>query len=76
MFYWLMKMLVGPVLRAYFRPWARGVENIPEGGVIIASNHLAVIDSFLLPLTISRKIRFIGKAEYFSGKGITGRVNA
>ena len=76
MFYWLMKMLVGPVLRAYFRPWARGLQNIPEGGVIIASNHLAVIDSFVLPLTISRKIRFIGKAQYFAGKGITGRLKA
>jgi len=75
-FYWLIKFLAGPALRALFRPWATGLENVPEGGAILASNHLAVIDSFVLPLTISRKIRFIGKAEYFTGKGITGRLKA
>ena len=78
MFYWLMKrILAGPLLRGMFRPWVRGLENIPEeGGAILASNHLAVIDSFVLPLVLSRKIRFIGKAEYFTGTGIKGRLKA
>lgn len=76
MFYWLVKGVAGPFLRAVLRPWSRGVENVPEGGVILASNHLAVIDSFVLPLTISRKVRFIGKSEYFTGKGVSGRLKA
>jgi 1-acyl-sn-glycerol-3-phosphate acyltransferase len=78
LFYWLMKrVLAGPLLQGMFRPWVRGLENVPEtGGAILASNHLAVIDSFVLPLVLSRKIRFIGKAEYFTGKGITGRLKA
>ncbi|KGM13167.1 lysophospholipid acyltransferase family protein [Cellulomonas bogoriensis] len=78
MFYWLMKqVLAGPLLRGMFRPWVRGLENIPaSGGAILASNHLAVIDSFVLPLVLSRKIRFIGKAEYFTGSGVTGRLKA
>ncbi|WP_243758363.1 lysophospholipid acyltransferase family protein [Actinotalea soli] len=78
MFYWFMKrVLAGPLLRGMFRPWVRGIENIPEtGGAILASNHLAVIDSFVLPLVLSRKIRFIGKAEYFTGTGLKGRLKA
>ena len=72
MFYWLMKwVLVGPLLRLVYRPWARGKENVPaEGGAILASNHLAVIDSFFLPLVLEREVVFIGKAEYFAGKGL------
>ncbi|GII98029.1 1-acyl-sn-glycerol-3-phosphate acyltransferase [Sediminihabitans luteus] len=78
MFYWWMKqVLVGPLLRLMFRPWNRGVENVPaEGGVILASNHLAVIDSFVLPLVLDRKVQFLGKSDYFTGKGVKGRLTA
>lgn len=78
MFYWLMKHIAaGPLLHGMFRPWVRGLENVPEqGGAILASNHLAVIDSFVLPLVLSRKIRFIGKSEYFTGTGVKGRLKA
>ncbi len=77
MFYWVMRTLAAPVLRVFFRPWVRGIENVPaEGAAILASNHLAVIDSFVLPILLSRKIRFIGKNEYFTGRGIKGRLKA
>jgi len=78
LFYWLMKrVLVGPLLHLVFRPWVRGAENMPaEGGAILAGNHLAVIDSFVLPLVLDRKIVFIGKSEYFTGSGIKGRLTA
>ncbi|WP_230401853.1 lysophospholipid acyltransferase family protein [Sanguibacter suaedae] len=78
MFYWLMKrVLVGPLLRVLFRPWVRGIENIPgDGPAIVASNHLAVIDSFILPLVLDREIVFIGKSEYFTGTGLKGRITA
>ncbi|SNS45089.1 1-acyl-sn-glycerol-3-phosphate acyltransferase [Micrococcales bacterium KH10] len=78
MFYWLMKRIIaGPLLRLAFRPWVIGVENIPESGpVIMASNHLSVLDSFILPLVLDRNIVFIGKAEYFAGRGIRGRITA
>ena len=78
MFYWLMKrILAGPLLQGMFRPWVRGGEHVPTSGAgILASNHLAVIDSFVLPLVLSRKIRFIGKAEYFTDTGVKGRLKA
>jgi 1-acyl-sn-glycerol-3-phosphate acyltransferase len=78
LFYWFIKrVLLGPLLHLIFRPWVRGIENVPtEGGAILASNHLAVIDSFVLPLVLDREIVFIGKEEYFTGTGIKGRLQA
>ncbi|GAA1736142.1 lysophospholipid acyltransferase family protein [Microbacterium paludicola] len=74
MFYWLMKyIVVGPIVKAIFRPWIIGVENIPPtGGAILASNHLSVADSVFLPLMIERPMTFLAKAEYFTGKGLKG----
>ena len=71
MFYWFMKNLVaGPLLRTVFRPWVVGLDNIPKtGGVILASNHLSFIDSIFLPLLIDRRIYFLAKSDYFTGKG-------
>ncbi|MBP2473772.1 1-acyl-sn-glycerol-3-phosphate acyltransferase [Crossiella equi] len=67
-------VLLGPILRLFFRPSIQGLENIPEsGGAILASNHLAVADSFFLPLMVPRRVTFLAKREYFTGKGIKGR---
>jgi 1-acyl-sn-glycerol-3-phosphate acyltransferase len=72
MFYWFMKNLVaGPLLKTVFRPWVSGLENIPRtGGVILASNHLSFIDSIFLPLVIDRRIYFLAKSDYFTGRGL------
>ena len=68
-----IKTAVGPALEILYQPWIRGEENIPvEGAAILASNHLAVIDSFFLPLLVDREVAFIGKADYFTGKGVKG----
>ncbi|WP_185010622.1 lysophospholipid acyltransferase family protein [Crossiella cryophila] len=75
MLWWVMKwVLLGPILRLFFRPSIQGLEHIPEsGGAILASNHLAVADSFFLPLMVPRRVTFLAKREYFTGKGIKGR---
>lgn len=74
MFYWIMKhIVVGPLLLGIFRPWTRGLENIPaEGPVILASNHLSFVDSIFLPLIVDRRVVFLAKSEYFTGKGLKG----
>lgn len=76
MFYWFMKNLIaGPILKTVFRPWVTGVENIPRtGGVILASNHLSFIDSVFLPLVMDRRIYFLAKSDYFTGRGIKGFI--
>jgi 1-acyl-sn-glycerol-3-phosphate acyltransferase len=72
-----MKMTIAPSLRVAFRPWVEGLENIPETGpAIIASNHLSFSDSFFLPSVMKRPVTFIAKAEYFTGKGVKGKLTA
>lgn len=75
MWYWLFKFIfMGPLLTMLGRPKVEGLEHVPQSGaVILASNHLAVADSFYKPLVVRRRITFLAKAEYFTGTGIKGR---
>jgi 1-acyl-sn-glycerol-3-phosphate acyltransferase len=74
--YWLMKyVFVGWWLRLIYRPWVEGMENLPdEGPAILASNHLSFSDSFFLPLMTPRRITFLAKSDYFTGRGVKGRL--
>jgi 1-acyl-sn-glycerol-3-phosphate acyltransferase len=74
MWYWLFKYIfMGPLLTLLGRPKVEGLEYVPSSGpVILASNHLAVADSFYLPLVVTRRITFLAKSEYFTGTGIKG----
>jgi 1-acyl-sn-glycerol-3-phosphate acyltransferase len=77
-FYWLLKyVLVGPFLRLIWRPWVEGLDRIPdEGPAILASNHLSFCDSIFLPLVAPRHVTFLAKSEYFTGRGVKGRLTA
>lgn len=74
MAYFILKtFILGPLLRFIFRPWVRGVENVPSSGAaILASNHLSFSDSIFMPLQCPRPVVFLAKSEYFTGKGIKG----
>ena len=74
MFYWFLKWIaLGPWLRLVFRPRVYGAENVPlEGPAILASNHLSYADWLFMPLTLPRRVTFVAKAEYFTGKGLKG----
>lgn len=76
--YWFFKSLaLGPLLKVLFRPWVEGSEHVPtRGAAILASNHLSFSDSFFLPLVLSRRITFPAKMEYFTGRGVKGRLIA
>jgi 1-acyl-sn-glycerol-3-phosphate acyltransferase len=69
-----MSRVVAPILRLLFRPRVEGLENVPHyGPLIVASNHLSFIDSFIIPLVIPRPVTYIAKADYFTGRGLKGR---
>jgi 1-acyl-sn-glycerol-3-phosphate acyltransferase len=73
-FYWLLKYVVlGPLLKLLFRPDVTGLHHVPATGpVILACNHLSFSDSIFTPLIVRRRVTFVAKAEYFTGKGIKG----
>jgi 1-acyl-sn-glycerol-3-phosphate acyltransferase len=77
-FYWVLKTVVlGPLLKLLFRPWVEGEEHIPdEGAAIFASNHLSFSDSIFLPLMVPRRMTFLAKSDYFTGRGIKGKATA
>jgi 1-acyl-sn-glycerol-3-phosphate acyltransferase len=72
--YGLLKyVILGPLLRLLFRPDVSGRQYLPEHGpAIIASNHLSFSDSIFMPLVVRRRVTFVAKSEYFTGKGIKG----
>jgi 1-acyl-sn-glycerol-3-phosphate acyltransferase len=75
-FYWWTKITLGMTLKIAFRPRAWGVKNVPRRGpVILASNHLSFSDHFFGPLPVPRKVIFLGKAEYFTGRGLKGLIS-
>ena len=78
MFYWVLKTVVlGPLLKLLFRPWVQGEEHIPdEGAAIFASNHLSFSDSIFLPLMVPRRMTFLAKSDYFTGRGLKGKATA
>jgi len=71
----LGRLLLAPLARLIFRPRVIGRRNVPKrGGVIIASNHLAFIDSIVLTLVARRSVSFMAKSAYFTGRGAKGRL--
>jgi 1-acyl-sn-glycerol-3-phosphate acyltransferase len=72
--YWLLKYIIlGPWLRLIFRPKVEGREHVPsEGPAILASNHLSFSDSIFMPLMVKRRVTFVAKQEYFTGRGLKG----
>jgi 1-acyl-sn-glycerol-3-phosphate acyltransferase len=74
-FYWVVKAILTPLLRVLYRPWTEGLENVPETGpVILASNHLSFLDSIFMPLMVPRRVTFLAKSDYFTERGIKGRL--
>ncbi len=66
--YRLVKALLTPVLRLWFRLRISGAEHIPpEGAAIVTPNHKSFWDSFFIALATKRHLRFMGKSELFEG---------
>jgi 1-acyl-sn-glycerol-3-phosphate acyltransferase len=77
LFYRFMRLVVPPLFRLLFRLRIEGKENIPSSGpLIVASNHLSFIDSYVIPIALlPLKVVFLAKAEYFETRGFKGMVS-
>jgi 1-acyl-sn-glycerol-3-phosphate acyltransferase len=64
--YAVVRGLVVPFMRLYFRLRITGAERIPrEGPVIITPNHKSFWDSFFVAAATKRPVRYMGKSELF-----------
>lgn len=73
-FYPALYPVFNHVLSRMFDRTIEGAENIPDEPVIIAANHLKMVDSPLIAAAYTkqtgRPVRFGAKKEYFDGRGI------
>jgi 1-acyl-sn-glycerol-3-phosphate acyltransferase len=66
--YALVRSIVVPFMRVWFRLRVDGAENVPkEGAAIVAPNHKSFWDSFFIGAATRRHVRFMGKRELFEG---------
>lgn len=73
----MKRIIIGPLVNLLFRPWVKGMDNIPStGAAVLVSNHLSFSDSIFLPLAVPRPVVFLAKSEYFTGKGLKGKLTA
>lgn len=70
--YWLIKILLAiPLLHLVFRIEVHGRENLPRRGpAVIASNHLSTIDSVFVPLVVPRKVTYLAKSQFTTGRSL------
>ena len=66
MLYDILKPLIWLINKVYIHPKVIGKENIPkEGRVILAGNHVHLLDPGPLICSLKRKIHFLAKASLF-----------
>jgi 1-acyl-sn-glycerol-3-phosphate acyltransferase len=71
--YWLVKAVLAPILRLLFRPRVVGADNLPAtGAAILAGNHTTFLDNLMIPLVVPRRVTFLAKSDYFTGRGLKG----
>lgn len=64
--YDIAKRVLGPPLRACFPARVEGLEHVPRRGpVVLAPNHVSIMDSIILASVVPRRLTFVAKAEHF-----------
>jgi 1-acyl-sn-glycerol-3-phosphate acyltransferase len=67
--YALVRGIVSPLFRLYFRMHVSGAEHIPaQGPAIVAPNHKSFWDSFFIGVCTRRHLRFMAKTELIEAR--------
>src|SRR3954464_3779265 len=69
--YWLVRAGLQPFFHLYFRLSRIGREHVPDGPVIIASNHRSFLDPFVIATIARRPLYYVAKEELFRNR-LTG----
>lgn len=72
--YFLGRLVLRPLFWFLYRPRIVGRGNVPaRGPVLLASNHLASLDTVIIPTSAARPVQFLIKSSYFTRSGVIGR---
>ena len=67
--YKTIKFIGSPIFRLAYRPRSYGENNIPKNGsVILAGNHVSVLDALIMVSTPKRIVHMMAKKELFKSK--------
>jgi len=62
-----VRAVVAPLVRAFFGARAAGA-RLPQGPVVVVSNHDSLLDPFLLGAALDRPLRFVAKEELWANR--------
>lgn len=62
----VVRATIGRLVLALFRTRLYGSENLPEGGALLAGNHVSYMDPVLLWCAAPRPVHFMAKRELWS----------
>src|SRR3954466_12524485 len=68
--YWIVRGVLQPFFHLYFRLSRIGREHIPDGPVILASNHRSFLDPFVIATLARRPLYYVAKEELFRNRFI------
>jgi 1-acyl-sn-glycerol-3-phosphate acyltransferase len=67
--YAIVRAVLVPFMRLYFRMHIAGAEHLPaEGAAIVAPNHKSFYDSFFIAACTRRQLRFMAKSELIDAR--------
>src|SRR3954468_2818514 len=61
----LTRAVLKPFLLIFFHMSRIGREHVPDGAVILASNHRSFLDPFVVGICLNRPVYFVAKKELF-----------
>lgn len=75
MYWFLKRVLLGPLLRLVFRPKVVGRARLPKESVgLLVANHQRKADSLLVALIAPRQVYFGASADMFRRRGVLGKL--
>lgn len=72
--YKIFKIVLGPLYKLWYNPKITGKENIPlDGPIILAGNHVHIMDQCNVVVSTKRCIHYMAKKEYFDKRYKEGK---
>jgi len=72
---WFCKIFIKPIVDLLFIEEVKGLENIPKGSFILASNHQSHLDWIVCScLCVPRRFTYIGQVDRYNGLLAFGRT--
>jgi 1-acyl-sn-glycerol-3-phosphate acyltransferase len=66
-----MRAILSPIYKFWYRPKVYGKENIlKEGSIVLAGNHIHIMDQCNVIISTKRKLHYMAKKEYFDDKKV------